>query len=76
MSNDRTIQVQGEVIELLPNTQFKVRIFEPEEYKDKVVLAHLAGRMRMHYIRIVPGDKVKMEISSYDLEKGRIVYRM
>ncbi|MAG44971.1 translation initiation factor IF-1 [bacterium] len=76
MSKDQTIQAQGEVIELLPNTNFKVKISDPEEYRDRVILAHLSGKMRMHYIRIVPGDRVKIEISPYDLEKGRITYRM
>tara|TARA_Y100000310_G_scaffold345752_1_gene469277 strand:+ start:6974 stop:7204 length:231 start_codon:yes stop_codon:yes gene_type:complete len=76
VSKDQTIQAQGEVIELLPNTNFKVKISDPEEYRDRVILAHLSGKMRMHYIRIVPGDRVKIEISPYDLEKGRITYRM
>jgi len=70
------IQAQGLVIELMPNTVFRVRLIEPEEYKNKVILAHLSGKMRMHYIRILPNDRVKIEISSYDLNKGRITYRM
>lgn len=70
------IQVQGSVIELLPNTVFKVRLTDPKEYKDKIVMAYLSGKMRLNYIRILPSDMVKIEISPYNLNKGRIVYRM
>ena len=65
-----SIQVEGEVLELLPNTKFKVKL--PNGH---VVLAHISGKMRMNFIKILPGDKVLVEISKYDLDKGRIVYR-
>lgn len=65
-----TIEVEGRVLELLPNTQFKVEL--PNKH---VVIAHISGRMRMHYIKIIPGDKVLVQVSKYDLNKGRIVYR-
>ncbi len=65
-----TIEVEGKVLELLPNTQFKVEL--PNGHS---VIAHISGRMRMHYIKIIPGDKVLVQISKYDLKKGRIVYR-
>jgi len=64
------LEVKGEVIELLPAANFKVKLDNGHE-----ILAHLAGRMRMHRIRILPGDKVKVEMSTYDLTKGRITYR-
>lgn len=64
------LEVEGEVLELLPNTKFKVKL--PNNH---VVLAHISGKMRMHFIKILPGDKVLVEISKYDLSKGRIVYR-
>lgn len=65
-----TIEVEGEVLELLPNTRFRVKL--PNGH---VVLAHISGKMRMNFIKILPGDKVLVEISKYDLSKGRIVYR-
>lgn len=65
-----SIQVEGEVLELLPNTKFKVKL--PNGH---VVLAHISGKMRMNFIKILPGDKVLVEISKYDLDKGRIIYR-
>lgn len=64
------LEVEGEVLELLPNTKFKVKL--PNNH---VVLAHISGKMRMHFIKILPGDKVLIEISKYDLAKGRIIYR-
>lgn len=70
MAND-TIRVEGTVKELLPNTMFRVEL----EDTDHEVLAHISGRMRRHFIRILPGDKVTIEMSPYDLTKGRIVYR-
>ena len=70
MSDKDTIEVEGEVTELLPNTKFKVKL--PNGHS---VLAHISGKMRMHFIKILPGDKVLVEISRYDLSKGRIVYR-
>lgn len=69
-SNSDILEVEGEVLELLPNTKFKVKL--PNSH---VVLAHISGKMRMHFIKILPGDKVLIEISKYDLSKGRIVYR-
>ncbi len=61
---------EGEVIEALPNTTFKVRLSNGKE-----ALAHLSGKMRMYFIKILPGDKVVVEFSPYDKERGRIVYR-
>ena len=70
MAKEEAIEVEGVVKEALPNTRFRV------ELQNKlVILAHLSGKMRKHYIRIVPGDIVKVELSPYDLSKGRIVYR-
>ena len=66
------IEVEGTVTEPLPNAMFRVELDEP--YKSSV-LAHISGKMRMHYIRILPGDRVLVELSPYDLSRGRIVYR-
>ena len=65
------ITVEGEVIENLPNTLFKVRLMNSE----KVILCYLSGKMRKNYIKILPGDKVRLELTHYDLNRGRIVYR-
>ncbi|HSX15057.1 MAG TPA: translation initiation factor IF-1 [Candidatus Saccharimonadales bacterium] len=65
------IEVEGTVSETLPNAMFKVEL-----ENGHVILAHISGKMRMHYIRIVPGDKVMVEMTPYDLEKGRIRYRI
>ena len=70
MSKEDTITVEGTVVEALPNTMFRVEL----ENKH-VVLAHISGKMRMHFIKILPGDRVTIELSPYDLTKGRIVYR-
>jgi len=70
MAKEDKIQVEGEVLDTLPNAMFKVRLENGHE-----VLGTLAGKMRMHYIRIVPGDRVTIEISPYDLTRGRITYR-
>ena len=70
MSKEDTIQMQGEVVEMLPNATFRVKL-----ENGHLVLAHISGKMRMHYIKILPGDKVKLEMSPYDLSKGRITYR-
>ena len=70
MSTGETIEVEGEVTELLPNTKFRVKL--PNGHH---VIAHISGKMRMHFIKIIPGDKVLVEISKYDLSKGRITYR-
>ena len=70
MSKEEAIEIEGTVIEPLPNAMFRVEL----DNKMKV-LAHISGKMRMHFIRILPGDKVTVEMSPYDLTKGRIVYR-
>lgn len=70
MAKEEVIEVEGTVKEPLPNAMFKVELETGHE-----VLAHISGKMRMHFIRILPGDKVKLEISPYDLSRGRIVYR-
>lgn len=69
---DNVIMVEGEVIENLPNTLFKVKLFN----SDKVILCYLSGKMRKNYIKILPGDKIKAEVTPYDLNRGRIVYRI
>ena len=69
-SKDDKIEVEGKVVELLPNTQFKVELDNGHQ-----VLAYLSGRMRKYYIRILLGDRVRVEMSTYDLERGRITYR-
>lgn len=69
MANE-SIRVEGVVNELLPNTMFRVELPNGHE-----VLAHISGKMRLNFIRILPGDKVTLEMSPYDLSKGRIVYR-
>ena len=68
------IELLGIVEESFPNATFKVRVIS-EQAKDHTLLCHLAGRMRVHRVRILPGDKVKIEMTPYDLQKGRIVYR-
>ena len=70
MAKDDVIQMQGEVLENLPNATFRVKL-----ENGHVVLGYISGKMRMHYIRILPGDKVQVEISPYDLTKGRITWR-
>lgn len=67
---EEAIEVEGKVIEPLPNAMFKVELDNGH-----VVLAHISGKMRMHYIRILPGDRVVVELSPYDLTRGRITYR-
>ncbi len=67
---EEAIEIEGVVVEALPNTMFRVKLDERHE-----VLAHISGKMRMHYIRILPGDRVKVELSPYDLQRGRITYR-
>ncbi|HOJ50018.1 MAG TPA: translation initiation factor IF-1 [Spirochaetota bacterium] len=69
MSKD-VIEAKGEIIEALPNAMFKVKLENGHH-----ILAHISGKMRMHFIKIFPGDKVLLELSPYDLTKGRIVYR-
>ncbi len=69
-NNKELIRVEGEVLETLPSTTFRVRLDNGHE-----VLAHISGRMRVNYIRLLPGDRVTLEMSPYDLSKGRIVLR-
>lgn len=71
MTKEEPIEVEGIVAEVLPNAMFRVELENGHK-----VLAYISGKMRMHYIRILTGDKVKMELSPYDLTKGRITYRM
>lgn len=73
MSKD-VIELIGVVEETFPNAMFQVRILS-EQAKDHMLLCHLAGRMRVHRVRILPGDRVKVEMTPYDLKKGRITYR-
>ena len=70
MAKNDAIEVDGTVVEALPNAMFKVRLENNHE-----ILAHISGKMRKFYIRIIPGDKVKVEMSPYDLTRGRITYR-
>lgn len=70
MAKEEAIEVEGEVIEPLPNATFKVKLDNGH-----VVLAHISGKMRKYYIRILPGDRVTVELSPYDLSRGRITYR-
>lgn len=70
MAKEEAIEVEGTVRESLPNAMFKVELENGHK-----VLAHVSGKMRMHFIKILPGDKVKMELSPYDLTRGRITYR-
>lgn len=69
---DNIVVVEGEVVENLPNTMFKVKLFKT----GKVILCYLSGKMRKNYIKILPGDRVKIELTPYDLNRGRIVYRL
>jgi translation initiation factor IF-1 len=70
LAKEDVIEVEGTVTEALPNTQFRVELDNAHN-----VLAHISGKMRMNYIRILPGDRVKVELSPYDLSRGRITYR-
>ena len=70
MGKEDKIEVEGSILEALPNAMFRVQIAP-----GKVVLAHISGKMRMHYIKILPGDRVKLELSPYDLSRGRIIFR-
>jgi len=71
MAHQGNIEVDGEVTECLPNTLFRVKL-----PNGRIVLSHLSGKMRLNFIRIMPGDKVKLEMSPYDATKGRIIYRV
>ena len=70
MAKEEAIEVEGTVLEPLPNAMFRVELANGHK-----VLAHISGKMRMHYIRILPGDKVPVELSPYDLTRGRIIFR-
>ena len=70
MAKEEGIQVEGTITEALPNAMFRVALENGHE-----ILAHISGKMRKHYIRILPGDKVLLELSQYDLDRGRITYR-
>jgi len=71
MPKKEVIEVEGTVVEALPNAMFRVEL--PNGHK---VLAHISGKIRLHYIKILPGDKVLIELSPYDLSRGRIIYRL
>ncbi|MDH5695351.1 MAG: translation initiation factor IF-1 [Dehalococcoidia bacterium] len=70
MAKKETIEVEGTVVEPLPNAMFRVELANGHK-----VLAHISGKIRLHYIRILPGDRVLVELSPYDLSRGRIIYR-
>ena len=70
MAKEELLEMRGQVVELLPNAMFRVELENGHN-----VLAHISGKMRMHYIRILPGDKVQVELTPYDLQRGRITYR-
>jgi translation initiation factor IF-1 len=72
VAKEEAIEVEGVVREALPNTMFRVEL---DNQNGHLILAHLSGKMRKHYIRIVPGDRVKVALSPYDLSRGRIIYR-
>ena len=70
MAKEDVIELEGSVVEALPNTNFKVELENGHQ-----ILAHISGKLRMNYIKILPGDKVKVELSPYDLSRGRIIWR-
>ena len=70
MAKEDAIELEGTVLEALPNAMFRVELENAHK-----ILAHISGKMRMHYIKILPGDKVQVELSVYDLDRGRITYR-
>jgi len=70
MAKEDLIETEGSILETLPNAMFRVKLDNGH-----CILAHISGRIRMHYIKIIPGDRVKIEMSPYDLAKGRITYR-
>ena len=71
MAKKESIEVEGTVVEALPNAMFRVELANQHQ-----VLAHISGKIRLHYIKILPGDKVLIELSPYDLSRGRITYRL
>jgi len=79
VAKEEPIEVEAIVVEPLPNAQFRVKVEmggKDDEKEDHIVLAHVSGKMRKYFIRILPGDRVKVQLSPYDLNRGRIVYRM
>lgn len=70
MAKDDVIEIDGKVVEALPNATFRVELDNGH-----IVLCHISGKMRMHYIKILPGDRVKIELTPYSLDKGRIIFR-
>jgi len=70
MAKEPNIEIDGSILEALPNAMFRVKL-----ENGHIVLAHVSGKMRMHYIKLLPDDKVKLELSPYDLSKGRIIFR-
>ncbi len=70
MAKEPNIEIDGSILEALPNAMFRVKLDNGH-----IVLAHVSGKMRMHYIKLLPDDKVKLELSPYDLSKGRIIFR-
>lgn len=74
MKDPDVLVVEGEVLENLPNTLFKVRL--EEKFESKVIICYLSGRMRRHYIKILPGDRIRAEVTKYDSSRGRIIYRL
>jgi translation initiation factor IF-1 len=76
MAKDGVIELEGVVLESLPNTMFRVEVSDPQDPSKKlVVLCTISGKMRMNYIKILPGDKVKLEVTPYDQMRGRITFR-
>lgn len=77
MAHEELIEAEGEVVEALPNTMFRVKIEKsaPEQIRGKILLCTLCGKMRMYRISVMPGDRAKIEVSPYDLTRGRITYR-
>ena len=71
MAKEEAVQVEGTVVESLPNAMFRIEL-----QNQHLVMAHVSGKMRMNFIKILPGDKVKVEMSPYDLSRGRITYRL
>ena len=69
---DNVVVLEGEVVENLPNTLFRVKV----DNSEKIVLCYLSGKMRKNYIKILPGDRVRLEVTQYDLDRGRITYRI
>lgn len=79
MAKQGVIETEGTVVEVLPNTLFRVEVPEGSIAgidQPKTILCHLSGKMRLHFIRLIPGDRVRVELTPYDLERGRITYRL